>query len=110
MGLIQAEASLTSAEERYTEASWSLSSYSPSTMELARLYWSLGAFELALQMYDDLDVHHFDIVNKMANVEAGREPRWVVALRTASVPFRSLYSSFEQPKIDCKKDHSLVGT
>ncbi|PIO74677.1 hypothetical protein TELCIR_03307 [Teladorsagia circumcincta] len=102
------EASLISAREKYTEANWSFSSFCSSTMELARLYWSLGAFEHALQMYDDLDVHLFDIVNRMADVEAGREPRWIVALRTASVSFRSLYSSFEQPKIDCKKDHSLV--
>ncbi|KAK6023998.1 hypothetical protein OSTOST_10200, partial [Ostertagia ostertagi] len=95
------EASLISAREKYTEASWSLWNW--------RGYIGvLGPSNMLFQMYDDLDVHLFDIVNKMADVEAGREPRWVVALRTASVPFRSLYSSFEQPKIDCKKDHSLV--
>uniref|UniRef100_A0A7I4XT41 Trafficking protein particle complex subunit 11 n=1 Tax=Haemonchus contortus TaxID=6289 RepID=A0A7I4XT41_HAECO len=102
------EASLITAREKYIEMNWSLSTFCSSTMEFARLYWSLGAYEHAMQMYDDLDVHLFDVINKMAEEDAGREPRWLVALRAASLPFRSLYSSFEQPKLDCKKDHSLV--
>ncbi|KAK6040432.1 hypothetical protein COOONC_22064, partial [Cooperia oncophora] len=66
------EASLISARDKYSEMNWSLSTFCSSTMEFARLYWSLGAFEQALQIYDDLDVHLFEIVNKIGDVEAIR--------------------------------------
>ncbi|KHJ97004.1 hypothetical protein OESDEN_03024 [Oesophagostomum dentatum] len=102
------EASLNGARAKYTDMNWNLSAYCSSTMEYARLYWSLGALEHALTIYDELDLFLVDIVNEMGCVEAGREPRWVVALRTGALPFRSLYSSFEQPKLDCKKDYGLV--
>ncbi|VDO39313.1 unnamed protein product [Haemonchus placei] len=66
------EASLITAREKYIEMNWSLSNFCSSTMEFARLYWSLGAYEHAMQMYDDLDVHLFDIINKMAEEDAIR--------------------------------------
>ncbi|ETN86216.1 hypothetical protein NECAME_01344 [Necator americanus] len=102
------EASLNGSRGKYTDMNWSLSAYCSSTMEYARFYWSLGALEHALTIYDELDLFLVDIVNEMASVEAGKEPRWVVSLRSAGLPFRSLYSSFEQSKLDCKKDHGLV--
>ncbi|EPB69245.1 hypothetical protein ANCCEY_11659 [Ancylostoma ceylanicum] len=102
------EASLNGSRGKYTDMNWNLSAYCSSTMEYARLYWSLGALEHAMTIYDELDLFLVDIINEMCDVEAGREPRWVVSLRAAGLPFRSLYASFEQAKLDCKKDHGLV--
>ncbi|KIH49601.1 hypothetical protein ANCDUO_20324 [Ancylostoma duodenale] len=41
-------------------------------MEYARLYWSLGALEHAMTIYDELDLFLVDIINEMCDVEAIR--------------------------------------
>ncbi|WKX87962.1 hypothetical protein Q1695_007960 [Nippostrongylus brasiliensis] len=102
------EASLNNVRDKYMDVNWNLPAFCSSTMEFARLFWSLGAYEHAMMLYDDLDLHLFDIVNKVANVEAGKEPKWVVSIRTTGLPFRSLFSTFEQAKLECRKDHSLI--
>ncbi|KJH51667.1 hypothetical protein DICVIV_02098 [Dictyocaulus viviparus] len=108
------ETYLSNSRAKYTDMNWSLDLYCGSAMEYARLFWSLGAFEHALTLYDELDQYLFDIVEEMSSVEgfcsltAGREPRWILSLRAGSLPFLSLYSSFQQSKIDCKKSHSLI--
>ncbi|KAE9413386.1 hypothetical protein Angca_006995, partial [Angiostrongylus cantonensis] len=56
------EASLSSSRGKYTDMDWNLSSYYCSTMEYARLFWSLGAYEHALTLYDELDQYLFEIV------------------------------------------------
>lgn len=38
-------------------------------MEYARLYWSLGALEHALTIYDEFDMFLVDIINEMCDVE-----------------------------------------
>ncbi|ULU09654.1 hypothetical protein L3Y34_014206 [Caenorhabditis briggsae] len=96
---------LKSQYEKKKQHSWDVFSYFQSMTEYGRLFWSFGAVEYSMSIFDDMEKLLHDFVVRSGDSES---PRWLAQLLNTKIDDRpSLISNFQVQRIEKRAAHYL---